>query len=162
MQNLETDSIDVNLQNTHVEAPTIDSNASNVQNTRDTKKSILDVSEAKFENAVWQSFGNMSALSRLLNVSYPALYAYLHHPNHKDMLDKVNLAKQQLVDDAESYIRTCLNDSNIDARTRVDLAKFILKTQGRQQGWSESPQIAQQINVQSENVDLKTIFGIPS
>lgn len=124
------------------------------------KKSPCEISDSKFELAAFQSFGNIAAIARLLEVNYSTLISYLRDPKHSGRLAVVHQAKQQLVDDAEAYVRTCLANDDVDDRIKVDLAKFILKTQGKEAGWSESPQIANSINISSENIDLKTIFGI--
>lgn len=44
-------------------------------------------------------------------------------------------------------------------KTRVDAAKWLLERLGKNDGWSQSPTIAQQINIASEK-DIKEIFGI--
>ena len=49
---------------------------------------------------------------------------------------------------------------SIDAKLRLDAAKFILKTLGKTKGWSESPQVVQQINAGDNSIDIKNIFGI--
>lgn len=48
-----------------------------------------------------------------------------------------------------------------DADTRLDVAKFILKTLGKSKGWNEqTASIVQQINSNDKTVEIKSIFGI--
>lgn len=89
-------------------------------------KTPAKVPKAKFRQAIWQSFGNMSALARLLEVNFSSLRNYMK--DHKDLADLMEEARSQLVDRAEEYIASCLADEDIDVRTKTDLAKFILKT----------------------------------
>ena len=123
------------------------------------QKTPAEIKDAEFQKAVWQSMGNMSALAKLLNVDYNSLYKYIHTPKHEDRLQLIKLAKSQLVDIAENYIKNAFNDENIDSRTKVDIAKFILKTLGKDT-YSENPAVSQQININSDFTDIKTIFGI--
>lgn len=103
--------------------------------------------------------GNLSRASKILDAEYGSLVSYVT----KDV-DLSNLyinLRQQLVDAAEDYVAALLNDPEVDARTKLDLAKFILKTQGKTRGWSDanSPQIVQNISTTGD-VDIRGIFGI--
>lgn len=114
------------------------------------------IPKSRFRTAIWQSFGNMCALSRILKVNHSSLRNYLS--THDDLRELMDEARAHLIDQAEDYVAQCLSDENLDVRVKTDLAKFILKTQGKSRGWTEGPTIAQQINIGDE-VDLKTIFG---
>ena len=120
-------------------------------------KELKEMPESKISLAIIQSFGNRSALARLLNANYNAVRALLNEEKYAELFKQ---AKEQLVDKASACIASVLDDQEIDSRTRIDVAKFILKTQGKADGWSESPQIAQQINVQSNEVSIEEIFGM--
>lgn len=100
-------------------------------------KTPASVPKAKFKQAIWQSFGNMSALARLLGVNYTSLRSYFK--DHKDLADLMEEARSRLIDQAEEYIASCLSDEGLDRRSKIDLAKFILKTQGKSRGWTEGP-----------------------
>ena len=66
-------------------------------------------------------------------------------------------ARNNLIDEAESTIRGILHSS--DEKNALAASKFILERLGRENGWGQNPQIAQQINIASES-DIKSIFGI--
>ena len=71
--------------------------------------------------------------------------------------DRMIEARNNLVDEAESTIRGILHSS--DEKNALAASKFILERLGRENGWGQNPQIAQQINIASES-DIKSIFGI--
>ena len=71
------------------------------------------------------------------------------------LADELRMA---LVDEAEEQVSQLLNST--DSKIRLDTAKFILKTLGKTKGWSESPQVVQQINADDKTVEIKSIFGI--
>ena len=79
----------------------------------------------------------MSALARLLGVNYTSLRSYFK--DHKDLADLMEEARSRLVDKAEEFIASCLADEDLDMRSKTELAKFILKTQGKSRGWGEGP-----------------------
>ena len=66
--------------------------------------------------------------------------------------------RMALVDEAEEQVSQLLNST--DAKIRLDTAKFILKTLGKTKGWSESPQVVQNINSGDSTIDIKNIFGL--
>lgn len=66
-------------------------------------------------------------------------------------------ARNNLIDEAESTMRGMLHSS--DEKNALAASKFILERLGREKGWGQNPQIAQQINIASES-DIKSIFGI--
>ena len=66
-------------------------------------------------------------------------------------------ARNNLIDEAESTMRGILHSS--DEKNALAASKFILERLGREKGWGQNPQIAQQINIASES-DIKSIFGI--
>ena len=78
-----------------------------------------------------------------------------HHKDHVKLADELRMA---LVDEAEEQVTQLLNST--DAKIRLDTAKFILKTLGKTKGWSESPQVVQQINAGDKQIDIQTIFGL--
>lgn len=121
------------------------------------KNKPAQVPKQRFKQAIWQSFGNVSALAKLLEVNYTSLRCYLS--DHPELAEEMKQAREVLVDQAEEYVLKCLNDTTLDDKVKIDLAKFILKSQGKARGWNDSPTIAQQINVTGE-VDLQSIFGI--
>lgn len=71
--------------------------------------------------------------------------------------DRMLEARNNLIDEAESTIRGILHSS--DEKNALAASKFILERLGRENGWGQNPQIAQQINIASES-DIKSIFGI--
>lgn len=82
----------------------------------------------------------MCALSRILKVNHSSLRNYLS--THDDLRELMDEARAHLIDQAEDYVAQCLSDENLDVRVKTDLAKFILKTQGKSRGWTEGPTIA--------------------
>ena len=78
-----------------------------------------------------------------------------HHKDHAKLADELRMA---LVDEAEEQVSQLLNST--DSKIRLDTAKFILKTLGKTKGWSESPQVVQNINSGDSTIDIKNIFGI--
>lgn len=71
------------------------------------------------------------------------------------LADELRMA---LVDEAEEQVSQLLNST--DSKIRLDTAKFILKTLGKTKGWSESPQVVQNINSGDSTIDIKNIFGM--
>ena len=71
--------------------------------------------------------------------------------------DRMLEARNNLIDEAESTIKGILHSS--DEKNALAASKFILERLGRENGWGQNPQIAQQINIASES-DIKSIFGI--
>lgn len=71
--------------------------------------------------------------------------------------DRMIEARNNLVDEAEATMRGILHSS--DEKNALAASKFILERLGRENGWGQNPQIAQQINIASES-DIKSIFGI--
>lgn len=78
-----------------------------------------------------------------------------HHKKHRELSEKL---REEIVDIAEDTMWQLLD--SIDAKLRLDAAKFILKTLGKTRGWSESPQVVQQINTNDKDVSIQQIFGL--
>ena len=113
---------------------------------RYTKKQIQECIE--------KHYGVVTRICNELDCTYTQFYKTIKQLNlQKDLAE----AKKNLVSLAENTLLEAL--ASVDEKTRVDVAKYILKTQGKLFGWNEGPQIAQQINVQGE-VSIKEIFGI--
>ena len=113
---------------------------------RYTKKQIQECIE--------KHYGVVTRICNELDCTYTQFYKTIKQLNlQKDLAE----AKKNLVSLAENTLLEAL--ASVDEKTRVDVAKYILKTQGKAFGWNDGPQIAQQINVQGE-VSIKEIFGI--
>lgn len=78
-----------------------------------------------------------------------------HHKKHRELSEKL---REEIVDIAEDTMWQLLDST--DAKLRLDAAKFILKTLGKTRGWSESPQVVQQINTNDKDVSIQQIFGL--
>lgn len=113
---------------------------------RYTKKQIQECIE--------KHYGVVTRICNELDCTYTQFYKTIKQLNLQEYLTE---AKKNLVSLAENTLLEAL--ASVDEKTRVDVAKYILKTQGKLFGWNEGPQIAQQINVQGE-VSIKEIFGI--
>ena len=113
---------------------------------RYTKKQIQDCIE--------KHYGVVTRICNELDCTYTQFYKTIKQLNLQEYLTE---AKKNLVSLAENTLLEAL--ASVDEKTRVDVAKYILKTQGKLFGWNEGLQIAQQINVQGE-VSIKEIFGI--
>ena len=113
---------------------------------RYTKKQIQECIE--------KHYGVVTRICNELDCTYTQFYKTIKQLNLQEYLTE---AKKNLVSLAENTLLEAL--ASVDEKTRVDVAKYILKTQGKVFGWNDGPQIAQQINVQGE-VSIKEIFGI--
>ena len=113
---------------------------------RYTKKQIQECIE--------KHYGVVTRICNELDCTYTQFYKTIKQLNLQEYLTE---AKKNLVSLAENTLLEAL--ASVDEKTRVDVAKYILKTQGKAFGWNDGPQIAQQINVQGE-VSIKEIFGI--
>ena len=113
---------------------------------RYTKKQIQECIE--------KHYGVVTRICNELDCTYTQFYKAIKQLNLQEYLTD---AKKNLVSLAENTLLEAL--ASVDEKTRVDVAKYILKTQGKVFGWNDGPQIAQQINVQGE-VSIKEIFGI--
>lgn len=72
--------------------------------------------------------------------------------------DLVSDCRKQLVGRAESTLNSLLESE--DDKTKVAAAKFILERLGKDDGWGQGPQIAQQINIVDKELEIKKIFGV--
>ena len=128
--------------------------------TKDKTNRMLSLKERytkkEIEEAIVKCNGRYAPLVCMLNCSYDQLLVWMtHHKDHVKLADELRMA---LVDEAEEQVSQLLNST--DAKIRLDTAKFILKTLGKTKGWSESPQVVQQINAGDNSIDIKTIFGL--
>ena len=128
--------------------------------TKDKTDRMLSLKERytkkEIEEAIVKCNGRYAPLVCMLNCSYDQLRVWMtHHKDHMKLADELRMA---LVDEAEEQVSQLLN--SIDAKIRLDTAKFILKTLGKTKGWSESPQVVQQINAGDNSIDIKNIFGL--
>lgn len=128
--------------------------------TKDKTDRMLSLKERytkkEIEEAIVKCNGRYAPLVCMLNCSYDQLRVWMtHHKDHVKLADELRMA---LVDEAEEQVSQLLNST--DAKIRLDTAKFILKTLGKTRGWSESPQVVQQINAGDNNLDIKNIFGL--
>lgn len=114
-------------------------------------------SEDQVEAVVEQANGMANRIIRLLDSSFHQWNVYCAtHPKIAKLAKKLRLA---MVDRAEAVVDAALGSN--DEKTRLDAAKYVLKTQGKDRGWGEA-QIAQQIDVDNKgNVSVKAIFGLP-
>ena len=66
--------------------------------------------------------------------------------------DAVTEAKKTLVSYAEQAVLDALLTG--DSKTRLDAAKFALKTLGRDEGWAEGPAIQQNITLADRQAEI--------
>lgn len=92
-------------------------------------------SKKEVEQAIVKCNGRWAAIQAMLNCSYYQLQVWMeHHKDHRELSDRLRLA---VVDEAEEQLYSLLHSP--DSSTRLDVAKFILKTLGRSRGWTEQP-----------------------
>ena len=108
----------------------------------------------QIQECIEKHYGVVTRICNELDCTYTQFYKTIKQLNLQEYLTE---AKKNLVSLAENTLLEAL--ASVDEKTRVDVAKYILKTQGKVFGWNDGPQIAQQINVQGE-VSIKEIFGI--
>lgn len=108
----------------------------------------------QIKTCIEKHYGVVTRICNELDCTYAQFYKTIKQLGLQEDLTE---AKKNLVSLAEKTLLEAL--ASVDEKTRVDVAKYILKTQGKVFGWNEGPQIAQQINVQGE-VSIKEIFGI--
>lgn len=77
-----------------------------------------------------------------LDCSYHQLYKCLDHYGLREELAE---AKKNLVGIAEKALLECLQSDNESVKLRA--AETTLKSLGKEDGWAQGPQIAQQITV---------------
>lgn len=115
---------------------------------------VSRVTKKQLEEEIWRQHGLATGVCNFFDCSYSQ---YKFAIEKFKLQDVVNKARASLADLAEKAIFNVLSTTN-DDKLRLDAAKFVLKTLGKERGWGEGPQTAVQIN--AENVDLKQIFGI--
>lgn len=112
--------------------------------------------EKQVEESIVKCHGRWPLIVTDLNCSYAQLGVWMqNHKKHRDLSEKL---REEIIDIAEDMMWQLLDSP--DAKLRLDAAKFILKTLGKTRGWSESPQMIQQINAGDNSIDIKNIFGL--
>ena len=99
-------------------------------------------------------FGNTSELCKALDCTRSQLLAYLD--KQPDLKQEMKDAREAVVDKAEKVMTSLLDSQNEQIQQKT--AEYILKSLGKSRGWGQDP--STQINVNSESVDIKQIFGI--
>ena len=134
-----------------------DNDSAEVTTVSDRMPSLKErYSKKEVEEAIVRSNGRWAAICASLNCSYNQLRVWFEH--HKDHFELAEQLRMTLVNEAEEQIYKLLHSNDPD--TRLDVAKFILKTLGKSKGWSEQSTFVQQINANDKTVEIKSIFGI--
>lgn len=114
---------------------------------------------AKLIKAISECHGNVSAACRMLNISRGALHPLL---NTKWIRDYIKYCREQIIDEAEDVLKNLLEDENVDSKLKLEVAKTILQTVGKQR-YQDQPQVQITQNVMSDadkTIAIKNIFGI--
>lgn len=85
------------------------------------------------ENAIIDSYGNISTIAKRLGVSRTTIYKYLE--KNQDLKDRIESEREVAIDFAESQLM-----EKIKSGDTVSII-FFLKTQGRRRGYSERFQV---------------------
>jgi len=85
------------------------------------------------EQAITDSYGNISTIAKRLGVSRTTIYKYLD--KNQDLRDRIDSEREVAIDFAESQLM-----EKIKSGDTVSII-FFLKTQGRRRGYSERYQI---------------------
>lgn len=96
----------------------------------------------------------MTLICAQLDCSYKQAYNCIDHYGLRDELAE---AKKNLVGLAEKAILDCLKSDNDAIKLRA--AETTLKSLGKDDGWAQGPQIAQQINFSGDKAaEIKQLF----
>ena len=113
---------------------------------RFTHKEIIDIVE--------KTSGMTHDILALLDCTRSQWQSYLE--KHPDVKELCKSSREAVVDRAEARMLQAVNSDNEMLAEKA--SEFVLKTLGKSRGWGQDP--STQINVNSESVDIKQIFGI--
>ena len=113
---------------------------------RFTHKEIVDIVE--------KTSGMTHDILALLDCTRSQWQSYLE--KHPDVKEICKSSREAVVDRAEARMLQAVNSDNEMLAEKA--SEFVLKTLGRGRGWGQDP--STQINVNSESVDIKQIFGL--
>ena len=113
---------------------------------RFTHKEIVDIVE--------KTSGMTHDILALLDCTRSQWQSYLE--KHPDVKEICKSSREAVVDRAEARMLQAVNSDNEMLAEKA--SEFVLKTLGRGRGWGQDP--STQINVNSESVDIKAIFGL--
>lgn len=123
--------------------------------TRDVNQPLAKrFTKKEMRELICKLFGNTSELCKALDCTRSQLLAYLE--KQPDLKQDMKDAREAVVDKAEKVMTSLLDSSNEQIQQKT--AEYILKSLGKSRGWGQDP--STQINVNSESVDIKQIFGI--
>lgn len=113
---------------------------------RFTHKEIMSICE--------RASGMTHSILALLDCTRSQWQAYLDkHPEVKDIC---KASREAIVDNAEARMMQAIDSDNEMLAEKA--SEFVLKTLGKSRGWGADP--TTQVNVHSDNCDIKAIFGI--
>ena len=113
---------------------------------RFTHKEIVDIVE--------KTFGMTHDILALLDCTRSQWQSYLE--KHPDVKEICKSSREAVVDRAEARMLQAVNSENEMLAEKA--SEFVLKTLGKSRGWGQDP--STQINVNSESVDIRQIFGL--
>ena len=113
---------------------------------RFTHKEIVDIVE--------KTSGMTHDILALLDCTRSQWQSYLE--KHPDVKEICKSSREAVVDRAEARMLQAVNSDNEMLAEKA--SEFVLKTLGKSRGWGQDP--STQINVNSESVDIKAIFGL--
>ena len=113
---------------------------------RFTHKEIVDIVE--------KTSGMTHDILALLDCTRSQWQSYLE--KHPDVKEICKSSREAVVDRAEARMLQAVNSENEMLAEKA--SEFVLKTLGKSRGWGQDP--STQINVNSESVDIRQIFGL--
>ena len=113
---------------------------------RFTHKEIVDIVE--------KTSGMTHDILALLDCTRSQWQSYLE--KHPDVKEICKSSREAVVDRAEARMLQAVDSQNEMLAEKA--SEFVLKTLGKSRGWGQDP--STQINVNSESVDIKAIFGL--
>ena len=113
---------------------------------RFTKNEIVEIVE--------KASGMTHDILALLDCTRSQWQSYLE--KHPDVKEICKSSRESVVDRAEARMLQAVDSDNEMLAEKA--SEFVLKTLGKSRGWGQDP--SAQINVNSESVDIKAIFGI--
>lgn len=107
-------------------------------------------------DAVYKCKGLTAAVCAALDCTYQQFYSYMK--TREDIQKAMKDSREQIVAEAERVMVDLLHSPA--PNIQLDAAKFILKHQGRNVGWGDSPVIQQNITIADQKAQILQIFGI--
>lgn len=113
-------------------------------------------SPEEIDKAMVLSNGNTKVLCKLLDCTFDELMVLLS--SSKELGVRWKNLKKCIVAEAEDTMLKLL--SSQDEEMRFKTSKYLLDHLGQQDGYGAMPQVAQQINVNDNTIDIRTVFGL--